>query len=166
MQENARNSLVKRKIPDTFYAPPILKTQVFSNEQRSHINHTHTNSLPLHDHCIATINNLTGSYTNLCETTQCKFEVKQQPDYVNDHMLSNSLNHANMNENISIQPSFANHFSMNHSQHSKTYSLPVLFEQPSKPHKLNDPVLNFNDSNFQNFQPPIPNKNQLQGGIY
>ena len=82
MQENSRNNLVKRKIPDTFYEHnPVLKTQVFSNEQRAHINHSHTNSLPIQDQCIAPVNNLTGSYSSLCETTPSKFDfsVKQQP---------------------------------------------------------------------------------------
>ena len=159
MQENSRNILVKRKIPDTFYAPPVLKTQVFSNEQLSHINQTHMNSLPLQEKI---------TYTNLCEGIQSKFvnnfefPEKQQAVNRNDQVLSCSPIHTTMNENKKLIPSVANNFMMNH---CKTYSLPVSFEEQYQHHMLNDSALNYNARNSQIWHPPTRNENYVKGDI-
>lgn len=160
---NNRNNIVKRKIPESFYAPPVLKTQVFSSElQRSHINHSHTNSLPVETVQYTTqpsINNLnsTGSFNNLTDQSNYssfqqqqhvpvpqQLQQQQQPIAFPNQQVMNVIN-----EN-------------NQSQHAKTYSLPVSFDNP--------PLINSNNNNNQfantHLQPPLKNsKNLIQGDI-
>ena len=161
---NRNSSLVKRKIPDTFYAPPVLKTQVFSSNEltqspqhklplRAHINHSHTNSLPvdtMHPAFNPTQSNLhpTGSVNNLTElnpnaslfnTTPMKSQIQQQ-----QHQQSMYASYSPMhltNENTKVNQS--NY--VNQSQHAKTYSLPVSFDPQQA-------------DSYAQLQPPIRNK--------
>ena len=150
-----RNSNVKRKIPDSFYKPPVLKTQLFSIEQRS-IHHAHTNSLPVETPLQMTTPNLhsTSSFNNLYEaayTTPTKQPQTAQP-MMNNHFANSNpigINNPVINKHLD-QPQFGNQAG----QHVKTYSLPVSFEPSTYVNNGNGYM-----SNSQVLPPPTRNFN-------
>lgn len=165
------SSLIKRKIPDTFYAPPVLKTQVFSSseiisqpkvppQQRSHINHSHTNSLPVdtsstaHPFSQATPNiHPSGSVNNLAElTSSAQFTpMKTQQQQQQQSQIYSTYSPMHM----SAESKLAQSNYVNQSPHAKTYSLPVSFDQQQQQQQQQQG--NYSSTNHL-LQPPVRNK--------
>lgn len=134
-----RISHAKRKMPESFYRPPVQKTQLFSaSEILPHaIHHSHTNSLPI-------------------DTTP------QQPaNLSNAHSANNLYDKSNSMKNPSHM-----YFSKNDNPigisplvkseqqyfHSKTYSLPCTFDPIQQSHLM---------GNSQNLGPPVRSQNPM-----
>lgn len=139
-----RSANVKRKIPDSFYRPPVLKTQLFSayDTHQRVIHHSHTNSLPVEAPTPLKSNpNLvsSGSISNIYEKSNTKVHPLAQHTSTTKPLLNDQVK--------SPYSPIINKLQDTQYFHSKTYSLPVSFDP--------NPIL----TTQQTFVPPVRNYN-------
>lgn len=141
-----RTSNVKRKMPESFYRPPVLKTQLFSAQEiinQRNIHHSHTASLPIENPAPLKSNlNSASSVNNLYDN----------PAPVNHQSLSNSSNNLYPMPTDSPKQAYPNPVQQQFF-HAKTFSLPVSFD----PNPMQSP--NTYLSTSQTFAPPMRNYN-------
>ncbi|CAF0723547.1 unnamed protein product [Brachionus calyciflorus] len=136
----SRISHAKRKMPDSFYRPPVQKTQLFSASEilpRS-IHHSHTNSLPVDvpPQQLANISNAL-SVNNL-------YEKSNSPKVQQSVFYAPQVEHTRGISPLVGKPE-------QQFFHAKTFSLPCTFD----PNNQSNPYA----VNTQNFAPPLRTQN-------
>jgi len=139
MQQDLTSSptrnLVKRKMPESFYKPPVLKTQVCSIEAIHHQNHNHT-----HTFSLPSLNETKNTKSPLQHNRQSPLIATGSIDNINEHSHFNQPQNptSQFNSSFKAQTSTQQHIHQNlmpplqpsHQQlhHAKTFSLPVSFD--------------------------------------
>jgi hypothetical protein len=127
----SRASNVKRKMPESFYRPPVFKTQLFSGsiESQRIIHHAHTSSLPV-EVPNAPINLTLAQSVNNLNVTQPNFinPVNKPDSLYLKNIVSAESNGSNNAIYASIAPKAIASQQYLTPQHVKTYSLPVSFD--------------------------------------
>jgi hypothetical protein len=119
-----RSAMAKRKMPDTFYKPPLLKTQLFqpssgstlpemASPQHRIIHHSHTNSLPVDTSQLPANNS-----SNLNPNVQPLGSAASTSNLYDHRMPINQAVNFNSMPSTTVGQS-----------HVKTFSLPVPFDQ-------------------------------------
>jgi hypothetical protein len=140
-------NLVKRKIPESFYKPPALKTQVCSLEAiHASSNHAHTFSLPSLDSPNIKNPNLTHHHHHHNHANQVHARGStgslNEPSTFNSHFNKHSIMQQQGTQfNNSFTPQMHQQNNLFHNQmlqqqqqhqqqqlHAKTFSLPVTFD--------------------------------------
>lgn len=157
-------NIVKRKMPESFYKPPVLKTQVCSLEAIHQNHHAHTFSLPsLNEPTNKPLphhgNNNNNSQMHLATITTSSIGSLNDPSHFNTtHGPVNTFNNNSFTSQQHQMPS-----SLQQQQlHAKTFSLPVSFDPNTylvnSRNDLNDATPS--TSSMAQLQPPSSNFNQ------